>query len=209
MITAKDFKKKIFTKKEFVADLVEEKLSKILPNGKVKNSFSISYDDVDAEAYIDFCDCIIKELENRGFVNVDYGFSDDTIDFYFEVEFNGNDQEDKKSYDVNSLVVTNKTFMYVDRQLKTKDEVKLIFSSYETSDWYNIGKTLQARYTYVVMKRLDREHNTVEGYIQTHHVLDVIANCDIFYFEFFVYKNKSAYILNSRKLGAIIDFSEI
>lgn len=95
-------------------------------------------------------------------------------------------------------------FAEIDEQFKSGKQAHIIFSNdflnnpkpdengiHYDIHWYLIMKVLQKRYGYVTMKRLDKDFNSVEEYIESHSRMEVIEfGPKICYFKFFVYKRE-------------------
>lgn len=98
-------------------------------------------------------------------------------------------------------------FAEIDEQFKSGKQAYIIFSNdflnnpkpdengiHYDIHWYLIMKVLQKRYGYVTMKRLDKDFNSVEEYIESHSQSEVIEFCPkICYFKFFIYKREKDY----------------
>ena len=99
-------------------------------------------------------------------------------------------------------------FAEIDEQFKHGNRATLLLTTHFLNDpkpvdenevhydihWYWVMKVLQKRYGYVTMKRLDKDFNSVEEYIESHSRVEVIEYCPkICYFKFFIYKREKYY----------------
>ena len=122
-----------------------------------------------------------------------------SIDEYFDKHRQCNQEETEE-------LIKNR-FAEIDEQFKHGKQASIIFSDdflnnpkpdengiHYDIHWYYIMKVLQKRYGYVSMKRLDKDFNSVEEYIESHCQMEVIEFCPkICYFKFFIYKREKDY----------------
>ena len=82
MITSKDFKNKIVNTKQKEANyIVETKLAELLNEKLTTDEIYFTIENCQK----DYIDEINEELVKRGFINIHFGYKDDTIFVYFKI----------------------------------------------------------------------------------------------------------------------------
>lgn len=122
-----------------------------------------------------------------------------SIDEYFDKYRQCNQEETEE--------LIKNCFAEIDEQFKSGKQAHIIFSDdflnnpkldengiHYNIHWYLIMKVFQKRYGYVSMKRLDKDFNSVEEYIESHSQSEAIKfSPNVCYFKFFIYKREKDY----------------
>ena len=224
MITVKDFQIRT------IQDLVENKLSEVL-----EKSFPPSTTFSFKSSYSPWRNEIIKELERRGFKNIDVYEDSYWLTFSVDVDMKKEDKKEVYCPLVNGEFINDfeycsnidkfcnkyKTcneketeeflkpyFHKIDEQFQHEKRAELLLTSSFINDpkpidedgvhydihWYWIMKVLQKKYGYVTMKRLDKNFNSLEEFIESHSRIEIINNCPkICLYKFFIYKKEKDY----------------